>query len=187
MRGQAFAIAMVIACGIAAFVSMRSMYRSLLSSRTDYYSRYRFADVFAELKRAPNFVLEGLKRIPGVANMQTRVIVDATLDVPGLNEPAVGRLISIPPRPTPMLNDLFIRSGRYISAAASDEVIASEAFANANQLQLGSRIQAVINGRWRELRIVGIALSPEYIYRFLFVLLLIHSFLAVLLLPLLVS
>jgi putative ABC transport system permease protein len=164
MRGQAFAIAMVIACGIAAFVSMRSMYRSLLSSRTDYYSRYRFADVFAELKRAPNFVLEGLKRIPGVANMQTRVIVDATLDVPGLNEPAVGRLISIPPRPTPMLNDLFIRSGRYISAAASDEVIASEAFANANQLQLGSRIQAVINGRWRELRIVGIALSPEYIY-----------------------
>ena len=164
MWGQAIAIAMVIACGVASFVSMRSMYRSLLNSQSDYYARYRFADIFAELKRAPDFISEKLKRIPGVANVQTRVIVDATLDVPGLNEPAVGRLISIPPRRMPMLNDVFIRSGRYISPQSSDEVIASEAFAKANQLPIGSIIQAVVNGRWQELRIVGIALSPEYIY-----------------------
>jgi putative ABC transport system permease protein len=164
MRGQAIAIAMVIACGIASFVSMRSMYRSLLSSQSEYYARYRFADVFAELKRAPDFTTEKLRQIPGVASFQTRVIMDATLDVPGLNEPAVGRLISIPSRPTPMLNDLFIRSGRYVSPQASDEVIASEAFANANRLALGSQLHAVMNGRWKELRIVGIALSPEYIY-----------------------
>jgi putative ABC transport system permease protein len=164
MRGQAIAIAMVIACGVASFVSMRSMYRSLLSSQLEYYVMYRFADVFAELKRAPNLIAEKVNQIPGVANVQTRVTVDATLDVPGLNEPAVGRLISIPPRAAPMLNDLFVRSGRYVSAQADNEVIASEAFAKANRLDLGSEVHAVINGRWKELRIVGIALSPEYIY-----------------------
>jgi len=164
MRGQAFAIAMVIACGVASFVSMRSMYRSLLSSQNDYYARYRFADVFAGLKRAPDFAAERLAKIPGIANVQTRVIVDATLDVPGLKEPAVGRLISVPSRPVPILNGLFIRSGRYVSVNASDEVIASEAFAKANGLSLDSRLRAVINGRWKELRLVGIALSPEYIY-----------------------
>lgn len=164
MRGQAIAIAMVIACGVAAFVTMRAMYRSLLLSQSNYYAQYRFADVFAELKRAPEPEAERLRQVPGVAEVQTRVIVDATLDVPGLPEPAVGRLISIPPRRTPMLNDLFIRSGRYVSPDAQDEVIASEAFAKANRLSAGSEVQAVINGRWKRLRIVGIALSPEYIY-----------------------
>jgi putative ABC transport system permease protein len=164
LRGQVVAVALVVACGVASFITMRSMYRSLLTSQSDYYARYRFADIFVELKRAPDAAGRKLAEIPGVADVQTRVMMDATLDVPGLNEPAVGRLISIPPRPVPMLNDLFIRSGRYVRPEANDEVIASEAFAKANQLDLGSELHAVINGRWKKLVIVGVALSPEYIY-----------------------
>ena len=53
LRGQVVAVALVVACGIAAFVAMRSMYYSLLGSQEAYYRRYRFADVFANLKRAP--------------------------------------------------------------------------------------------------------------------------------------
>ena len=41
IRGQAIAIILVIACGVAAFVTMRSMYRSLLRSQADYYARRR--------------------------------------------------------------------------------------------------------------------------------------------------
>lgn len=164
MRGQAIAIALVIACGVASFVTMRSMYHSLLTSQADYYAQYRFANVFAELKRAPDPLSSRLRQIPGIAELQTRIVVDVTLDVPGLNEPAVGRLISVPERPSPMLNDLFIRQGRYIVAGTTNEVIASEAFAGANALEPGSELSAVINGRWRRLVIVGIALSPEYIY-----------------------
>ena len=164
MRGQAIAIALVVACGVASFVSMRSMYRSLLLSQQSYYAQYRFAEVFAELKRAPNSATERIRRIPHIADVQTRVVVDATMNVPGLTDPAVGRFISIPPRREAMLNDLFLRSGRYVSPQATDEVIASEAFVKANALQLGSSVEAVINGRWKRLRIVGVALSPEYIY-----------------------
>ena len=164
MRGQAIAIGLVIACGVASFVTMRSMYLSLLTSQADYYAQNRFASVFTELKRAPDSVSSRLKQIPGIAELQTRMVVDVTLDVPGLNEPAVGRLISIPEYPTPMLNDLFIRKGRYILPGRADEVIASEAFAVANQLQPGNELSAVINGRWKKLVIVGVALSPEYIY-----------------------
>lgn len=164
MKGQAIAIALVIACGVASFVTMRSMYRSLLASQADYYAGYRFAQVFADLKRAPDSITFRLRQIPGIAELQTRVVEDVTLDVPGLDEPAVGRLISIPQYPAPMLNDLFIRKGRYILAGATDEVIASEAFAKANNLEPGNELQAVINGRWKKLVIVGVALSPEYIY-----------------------
>ncbi len=164
MRGQVLAISLVVACAVASYVSMHSTYRSLLLSRDDYYSRYRFADIFARFKRAPERLADQIRRIPGVAAVQTRIVVDVTLDVPGLREPATGRLVSIPDRRGAMLNDLCLRQGRYPEAGHSEEIIAGEAFATANRLRPGDRIGAVINGRWRELRIVGIALSPEYVY-----------------------
>ncbi len=164
MRGQAIAIALVIACGVASFVTMRAMYRSLLRSQADYYTQYRFANIFAELKRAPDWSAGPIRGIPGVAQAETRVVMDVTLDVPGLQEPAVGRLISIPPRQARGLNALFMLRGRYIFPTAGNEVIASEAFAKANSLDLGSTLHAVINGRWQKLIVVGIAISPEYIY-----------------------
>src|SRR5690349_11213637 len=95
---------------------------------------------------------------------ETRVLMDATLDVPGLDEPATGRLISIPERRTPMLNDLCLRERRHIEPGQRGEVLISEAFASASRLTVGDAIDAVMNGNWERLRIVGIALSPEYIY-----------------------
>lgn len=164
MRGQAIAIAMVMACGVAAFVAMRAMYRSLLLSQANYYAQYRFADIFAELKRAPRATASRIADIPGVARAQTRIVVDVNLGLPAVNEPVVGRLISIPGREPATLNRLFLRRGRLPDPHANDEAIASEAFAIASQLEVGSKIEAVIHGRWQELRIVGVALSPEYIY-----------------------
>ena len=45
-----------------------------------------------------------------------------------------------------------------------DEILTSEAFAKANRLRPGDRLSAILNGKFQELRIVGIALSPEYIF-----------------------
>jgi putative ABC transport system permease protein len=143
---------------------MRGAYQSVLQAQQDYYSRYRFADVFAQLKRAPDSVAPNIAAIPGVASAQTRVVVEVTLDVPGLGEPALGRLISIPENRAPMLNDLHIVRGTYIEPNRRDDVLISEAFARANNLGIGETIGAVINGRWEPLRISGIAISPEYVY-----------------------
>ncbi len=164
MRGQMFAVTLVLACGIATYVTMRSAFVSLEAAQSDYYSKLRFADVFTHVKRAPESVTTAMSAIPGVAAIQTRVQMDVTLDIPGLDEPATGRLISIPERRTPMLNDLFLRQGRYIEPGRRGEVLISEAFASANHLGTGDAIGAVMNGKWEQLHIVGIALSPEYIY-----------------------
>ena len=164
LRGQVIAAALVVACGVASFLSMRATYESLLRARDDYYHALRFADVFVQLKRAPSSLAARIAEIPGVAQVRTRVVVQVTLDVPGLDEPASGRLVSIPEQPQAMLNDLSLRAGRYVEPGRDEEVIASEAFAAANGLTVGDGIAAVINGRWKRLRIVGVALSPEYIY-----------------------
>ncbi len=164
LRGQAVAAALVVACGVASFVAMRGTYLSLRAARDAYYASFRFADVFAQLKRAPLTLVPRLAAIPGVATVQTRVVRDVTLDVPGLAEPAVGRLVSIPEHRQSMLNDLHLRRGTWVQRGRPDEVIASEAFTAANGLDLGDHVGAIINGRWRQLHIVGVALSPEYIY-----------------------
>ena len=59
---------------------------------------------------------------------------------------------------------VYLRRGRWVDAERPDEVIASEVFVDANGLQPGNRVAAVINGRRRSLTIVGIGLSPEYVY-----------------------
>ncbi|HKB71429.1 MAG TPA: ABC transporter permease [Thermoanaerobaculia bacterium] len=163
-RGPGAAVALVVACGITSFVVTRSAYHSILLSRDDYYARYRFADVFVSAKRVPDALFKKVAAIPGVAAAEARVVVEVALDVPGLAEPATGRLVSIPDSSPPALNRFLVRRGRAPEPGRRDEVLVSEAFASANRLSVGDRVGAVLNGRWESLRIVGIALSPEYVY-----------------------
>ncbi|MEJ2085812.1 MAG: ABC transporter permease, partial [Acidobacteriota bacterium] len=164
MRGQALAIALVIGAGVAMNVLMLSTFYSLELTQQTYYDRYRFAEVFASLKRAPQRVETDIAQIPGVARAETRVVVDVTLDVEGMSEPAIGRLISIPEVDRRTLCDVYLRRGRYIEVGHPDEILASETFALAHGLEPGDTLTAIINGHRRELEIVGLALSPEYVY-----------------------
>jgi putative ABC transport system permease protein len=163
MRGQALAIAMVAMCGIATFVTMRGSYEALLTSQKIYYEQYRFADVFVNLKRAPISLLERIRTISGINDVDGRVVFDASLDVPGLDEPASARLVSLPERPGTGLNRIHLRAGRLPESGSANEALVSAAFATANQLRAGDNLHAVINGRKEPLRIVGIAISPEYV------------------------
>jgi putative ABC transport system permease protein len=164
MRGQAVAIALVIAAGMSMFVMYLSNFDSLRRTQQAFYDRTRFADVFASLKRAPARLADRIAAIPGVAQVETRVAADVVLDVPGLQEPASARLVSVPAAHRPALNDLYVRAGRWVDPVRPDEVLASEAFVRAHGFAMGDHIWAVINGRRRRLTIVGAALSPEYVY-----------------------
>lgn len=165
MKGQTFAIAIVIAAGVATFVNSRTIVYSLELTRSTFYERYRFADVFAKVKRAPDALADRLAEIPGVAQVETRIVELVTLDVPGLDEPAVGQLISLPVTRDSRLNKLYLRRGRQLTVGRDDEVLASEAFLIANHLEIGDSIAAIINGKRKELRVVGVAFSPEYVFQ----------------------
>src|SRR5690606_39115702 len=112
MKGQALAIAAVIAAGVSMFVAFLSNFDSLERTMESYYMRQRFADVFASAVRAPNGLADRIAEIPGVSAVDTRVVADVTLDVPDMTEAATGRLISIPAGGRPRLNDVVLRGGR---------------------------------------------------------------------------
>lgn len=164
MKGQAIAIAFVIAAGVAMFVTYLANFDSLRRAQADYYERQRFADVFASLKRAPRRLEERIAAIPGVAHVETRVVASVILDVPGFASPAAGRLVSIPEGRRPLLNGLHLVRGRWPEPERPGEVVASQAFCDAHRFEPGAHVAAVINGRRRALTIVGIGLSPEYVY-----------------------
>ena len=163
--GQVLAISLVMACGVAVLVMSLGTLRFLKNTRDSYYDRHRFAHVFGALKRAPRRLEGRLKGIPGVAGVDLRIVNEVVIDVPGLEEPAIGRLISVPKQREVPLNDIYLKRGRYVDPIHSGEVLVSQAFALANSLDVGDSIDAVINGRMQALSIVGIALSPEYIFQ----------------------
>ncbi len=163
-RGQAIAIALVIASGIALYVLSNGMIRSLDETRRAYYERYRFADIFAPVVRAPQALEDEIAALPGVLTAEGRIAGSVLIDVPGLVEPVRGQVISRPDHGPSDLNRVVLRQGRFPAPLREDEILLSEPFAKAQNLKPGDSLSATMNGARRRLRIVGIALSPEFIY-----------------------
>jgi putative ABC transport system permease protein len=165
MRLQALAIAMVIVSGVSIFIMSLSTLDSLYETRQRYYIEHHFADVFATLKRAPLSLKQRIEDIPGVDKVETRVVAYVNLDVPGFADPVSGHLISLPDNSRGLLNQIYLREGRLIEPGRDNEVIVSKEFAKAHRFKPGDTLYATINGRRKKLTIVGIAMSPEYIYQ----------------------
>ena len=164
LRGQVLAIAMVVASGVAVLVMSLATLNSLQETASTYYERYRFADIFASVTRAPEQLAGRIATIPGVQHAETRISKLATLDIADFKEPVIGQLVSIPERGESVLNRLALLAGRRVQPNHPDEVVLSEPFAEAHGLTTGSRLHAVIHGKRRTLTVVGIALSPEHVY-----------------------
>lgn len=164
LKGQAVAVSLVMACGLAMMVMARSLIYSLDSTRAEYYQAHRFAEVFAQLKRAPDAVADRLRALPGVTTVQAGISMQVTLDIAGLDEPASGLVRSLPDFGEPGLNRLFLRRGDWLTPGRRGEVLVGEAFALANQLQPGDTVTMLLNGRRQTLRVAGIVLSPEFIF-----------------------
>lgn len=165
MRLQALAIAMVIVSGVGIFIMSLSTVDSLTQTRDNYYRDNHFADVFATLKRAPLSLVQHIQQIPGVDKVEARVVAYVNLEVADFSDPISGHLISLPNNSRGLLNQVQLRNGRLIESDRDDEILLSEEFANAHSLKTGDEISATINGRRKALTIVGIVLSPEYIYQ----------------------
>lgn len=164
MKGQVLSIALVVACAVASWVSARGTWNALDASKAAYYERYRLADVFGTLERAPESLGDRIAAIPGIRTVHTRVVERATVPLDTMAEPAQGVVVSIPARGEPPLDALYLRSGRWPEPGRADEVLLGEAFAKAHGLGPGARLPVVLRGVRHDVRVVGVALSPEFVF-----------------------
>lgn len=164
LKTQVVSIALVIACGIGGFIASFSTYDSLLFSREHYYDTARFPHAFATAKRAPQSLGEQIRAIPGVSEVETRVVRDAQLSIPDVVPPMIARLIGFDFALPSGMNRLTLRSGRWPAPGAKGEVVVNQRFFEARRLKLGGRMDVLLNGKLERLTLVGTVLTPEYIY-----------------------
>ena len=164
LRMQVVSIALVMACGVAAIISCLSTYSSLLWSRGHYYDVARFPHVFATAKRVPAVVAARIAAIPGVVEVETRVVRDTQLSIPGVGPPMIARLIATDFAHLPGMNRLTLTAGRWPLAGARAEAAVNQRFLEARKLRLGDEVRVLLNGRLERVTLVGTALSPEFIY-----------------------
>lgn len=164
MWAQSFAIAAVMAVGVMIMVMAFGTQRSLTETRNTFYERARFADVWSQAARAPRTLLPEIAAIEGVARVEARISKFAILDVPGMDDPAMGQILSVPASGMPAMNIPVLREGRMPAVGRDDEVALAEAFANAHGFGPGDSLSVTINGQKREVQVTGVALSPEFIY-----------------------
>ena len=172
MWSQALTIALVVASGLGGFITTLSAVDSLALARDQFYAQGHFADAFATVKRAPLALAEVLRGVPGVADVQVTVEQVVRVELAGLVDPIIGQLIGVDLRQPPRMNQVTVRSGRALAPPGAGQgrsdstidALVSEGFASVRGLQPGDEVTALINGKRRQLRIVGTALSPEYIF-----------------------
>ena len=162
-KGQAISIALVIASGIGGFIGCISTYESLQWTRDHYYDTARFPDVFAGLTRAPVALEEKLRAIPGVTEVETRVVRDAQLSIAGVAPPMVARLISVDFDRRPAMSRLALTSGRWPAPGAFREAVVNERFFTARGLGLGDTVDVLVNGRLERFVLAGTVLTPEFV------------------------
>ncbi len=163
-KGILLAVMAIIAVGVGSMVGMTGTAIDLISAKNSYYSTCRMADFWVTLKKAPSADIENLLSIRGVSEIQTRIEYPVTVNMPEIPEPISGLAISLPDRPSSQINNILLRSGTYFTQENRDEVIVSEKFAAAHKIVSASFIKLVLNGQEKNLFVVGIAISPEYIY-----------------------
>ncbi len=168
MWSQVITIALVVASGVGGFITTLSAVDSLELARDRFYASGHFADVFASVKRAPNSLNSTLFAISGVADVQTTIEQLVRIELPNVVDPVVGQLIGVDSRSAPRINRVMLRNGQGLdrprSSSQAIPALVSSSFADARGLVPGTQISALINGKRRSLQIVGITLSPEFIF-----------------------
>ena len=172
MWSQALTIALVVASGLGGFITCLSAVDSLALARDQFYARGHFADAFVTVKRAPLALAEVLRGVPGVADVQVTVEQVVRVEMTGVADPILGQLIGVDLRQPPRMNQVTVGKGRALAPAGSGaargdgaiEALVSEGFASVRGLRPGDELTALVNGKQRQLRIVGTALSPEFIF-----------------------
>lgn len=160
LKSQAITTSFLIISGVALLVSTWSAYYSLRLARDEYYKNYNFADVFSEFKNAPREIVLKIQKENEIEKVEGSIQSEGIIKLKNNIEPAVGKFITLPER----LNQIHVRKGRIPVDSNNIEVLVHEGFAKANNIKPGDSLNVIINGLDEELTVVGIGLSPEYVY-----------------------
>ncbi len=151
-RGQFIAVITVVFVGILVYSSLYMSYQNLGNSTEAYYKSYRMAHVTFTIQGAPQGVVERIRRIEGVKLATGRMTAEVGLDIPGYDERVFGRIVSLPDRREPIVNDIFLIRGSYFKKDIAGQALVEQQFLDYYKIPLRGKFYPVIDGKRYELK-----------------------------------
>lgn len=162
-KGSYFAAVVIIAIGLMIFISFSMVVDNLRISQQAFYKSQNFADGFAEVQGIPFTKIKNLEGIDGIKEIQGRIVKDVRLVAPDREGNVYLRLISLDVGQENPINGMLLLGG--IPLGQKDPHIwVDNMYFEANGQQLNDRLAIIAGGHKRELQIVGMGQSPEFIY-----------------------
>ncbi len=146
------------------FVTFQNGYYDLRASVDEAYGRLRFADFTVRVDRMPLSAAEAIERLDGVEAARVRTIQDVGIEFEGGGRQATARIITVPDEPESRVNGVYVEAGRYPAAGARNEVLLHPKFSQETGIGVNDTLTLRIGGERRDVRVVGIASDPEYLY-----------------------
>ncbi len=161
---QILTIGLVVGAGITSYVALLGTSGALSGSQRDYYARLRLADVWVQVERAPHRLRARAEAIPGVAQVEARIVTPLRVLTDDAEQPPTGQVIGLPSGRQPRLGALDLHAGRLPLPGRPGEAVLLHRFAERRGIRIGDTVPVVMEGMRRDLIVVGTATSPEYIY-----------------------
>ena len=165
-KGQFIAVVSVVAIGIMLYIAMSNSYQNLQKSQQDFYDKKDFADYYFQVVKAPERITKQIENLAGVDQVSGRITEDLAL-IKTDESRATARIVTYEPEDKEELNKLYMLTGRIFSSGSSGgemEAVVDPQFMAANGLIPGDSISIVKDGRQINIRVVGSATGPEFIY-----------------------
>ena len=162
-KGQFAALILLVVLGISSYVAFVEAYRNLEASADYAYAQLRFSDFTVTILGAPKGVVQKVAEVPGVKAVEGRLVIETGMDVAPGTQGTV-RIVGVPPNRRPAVNDLLVERGRYLLPKDLEKGLLHSKFAADNNFEPGDALRVRTGDQIHDIRIVGLAASPEYMF-----------------------
>jgi putative ABC transport system permease protein len=159
-RWQFIAVLVTITLGVLMFAASYDAYRNLEASYTGTYERLALADV--TVTGADEGVADTIATVDGVSIVEQRTQLDPPMRVG--EDVFIGRVVTMPADQQPAINQIDVVDGSYLSSSRPDGVVIETHMAESFDLIVGDTVEILVDTGWAPVEVVGIAVSPEYLW-----------------------
>lgn len=159
---------LLMAVGIAYYISFSCTILNLKSARDSFYDEYRLADVFVKILSITDRQVDSLYEIDGIDEVVPRIVEDfrieciqSELDSKN-NDLMTVRLTSSDLSYEGNTINQYLYDGNDIQD--DHDILLNIEFMNLNGLEIGDTVEIIHNGKEDTFTIVGSVMSPEYVY-----------------------
>ncbi|MBS3983647.1 MAG: ABC transporter permease [Dethiobacter sp.] len=153
----------VISIGLMVYTSLNLTADNLWQAKENFYREYGFPDGFATVKGIPEAEIRRLAAMPGIDQLEGRIVQDVRVIFPGREESTFLRLVTVGTGQEKAMSKVKLLAGLPLDPHQPG-IWVDPQFLAANELKIGEEIPVIIGGRKVFLEIRGQAQSPEFVY-----------------------